>query len=116
MTDDELSPIVQHGYDLGTLDEVLGRLCQTDAERAALKRVLGLEQQDRAAADAFTPERPPAPETSEQCDHLARTREAVARYEARVASYPDDDPTPLLERERVLDLARRNLRRLEGGS
>lgn len=112
---DDLSSIVQHGYDLGALDEVLGRLCQTGAERAAIKRVLGIEQQDRAAADAFTPARPPVPDPRDEVDHLAHTREAIARYGAWVASFPDDDPTPLLERERVLDVARRNLRRLEGG-
>lgn len=113
MTDD-LSPIVQHGYDLGALDEVLGRLCQTDDERAAVRRVLGIEQQDRVAADAFTPPRPPASDPRDEFDHLARTREAIARYEARVASYPDDDPTSLLERVRVLKNARLNLERLEG--
>lgn len=112
---DELSPVVQHGYDLGALDEVLGRLCQTDAERAAIKRVLGVEQQDRTAADAFTPDRPPVPDPRDEVDHLAHTREAIARYEAWVASCPDDDPTPLLERERVLAKARSDLRRLEGG-
>ena len=112
MTD--LDPVVQHGYDLGALDTVLGRLCQTDEERAAIRRVLGVEQQDRAAIDAFTPPLPPDPDQLPQFDHLARTREAIDRYTAWVASYPDDDPTPLRERARVLRIAHRNLERLEG--
>ena len=111
---EELSPIVQHGYDLGAVDAVLGRLCQTDEERAAIKRVLGVEQQDRAAADAFTPERPPVPDPRDEFDHVARTREAITRYSAWVDSYPDDDPTPLFERQRVLRIALTNLQRLEG--
>lgn len=112
---DELSPVVRHCYDLNTFDGVLGRVCETDDERAAIKRVLGVDVQERAATDAFTPERPPQGETPPPVDHLDRTREAIARYSEWVESHPDDDPTPLLERERVLDLARRNLRRLEGG-
>lgn len=111
---DELSPVVQHCNDLATVDEVLGRVCHTEDERAALKRVLGVEHQDRAAADAFTPERPPVPDPRDEFDHTARTREAITRYSAWVDAYPDDDPTPLLDRQRVLRIALVNLQRLEG--
>lgn len=111
-----LDPVVQHCYDLGMVEQVLLRTCETDDEVAAVKRVLGVDKQEALAAEAYTPERPPVPETRPAFDHLDRTRETIARYQARVDSYPDDDPTPLLERERVLDLAKRNLKRLEGGS
>lgn len=112
---DELSPVVQRGYDLGTVEEVLGRVCQTDDERAALKRVLGVEDQERRVANAFTPDRPPLPEFRPQIDHHARAVAAVARYTAWVDSHPDEDPTPLPTRVRTLELARLDLHRLEGG-
>ncbi|MDV6299945.1 hypothetical protein R3P82_12580 [Dietzia maris] len=110
---DQTPPIVQHCNDLAALDEVLGRVCQTDTERTAIKRLLGVDMQERAASDAFTPERPPQPGVRDVFDHAAHTREAIARYTAWVDSYPDDDPTPLFERRRVLEIALSNLSRLE---
>lgn len=109
---DELSPVVQRAYDLGVVDEVLGRMCQTNSERAAMKRVLGVEDQERRVADAFTPDLPPPPEFRPQIDHYARATAAVARYTVWVHSHPDGDPTPLRERERALRSAQLDLRRL----
>lgn len=111
---DELAPIVQRGYDLGTVEDVLERMCETDEERAAMKRVLGVEDQELQVVDAFTPERAPLPEFRPQIDHHARAVAAVARYTAWVDSCPDSDPTPLPERERVLRKAHMDLQRLEG--
>lgn len=112
---DELHPVVQRAYDLNTVDEVLCRLCDNDNEVAAFKRVLGVQDQEVQVADAFTPERPMEPEFRPQVDHAAHARRAVDRYMAWVDSYPDDDPTTLAKREHVLQLARLDLQRLEGG-
>lgn len=109
---EELSPIVQHCNDLAAVDALLGRMCQTDVERLAVKRVLGVDKLDRVAAEAFTPERPPVPDMRQAFDHVARTEETIARYQVWVDSYPDDDPTPLLERQRVLRRAQLDLQRL----
>ena len=109
-----LDPVVQRAYDLGTVDEVLCRVCESDAERAAVKRVLGVEDQEARVAEAFSPPRPPLPEFQPQIDQFAVARDALARYTAWVDSHPDDDPTPLHARERALTLARKSVRRLEG--
>lgn len=111
---DPLDPVVQWCYDLGTVETVLRRSCESDDEVAAVKRVLGVDKQDQRAADAYTPDLPPVPNPRPSFDHTARTREAITRYSAWVEAYPDDDPTPLLERQRVLKIAQRNLQRLEG--
>lgn len=113
---DELHPVVQRAYDLNTVDEVLCRLCDTDNEVAAFKRVLGVQDQEVRAAEAFTPERPPRPAFRPQIDFVEHARRAVARYTAWVDSYPDGDPTPLPTRTRTLELARLDLQRLEGGA
>ena len=109
-----LDPVVQWGYDLGTVEHVLLRTCETDEEVAAVKRVLGVDKQDQRAADAYTPAPPPPPDPRPVFDHAARTREAITRYSEWVDAYPDEDPTPLFERQRVLRIALTNLQRLEG--
>lgn len=106
-------PIIARAADLDTLDAVLCRLCETDDEVASVKRVLGVEAQEQQVAAAFSPEPPSVPEFVPQIDHLERAHAAVARYAAWVDSHPDNDPTPLHERERVLRLARLDLQRLE---
>lgn len=107
-------PIIQQAADLDALDAVLCRMCETDGERMAVKRALGVDRQESRVADAFTPEPPPVPEFRPQINHLERAHAAVARYTAWVDSYPDNDPTPLKERHRVLHLAHLDLERLEG--
>ena len=119
MSEDTTQPgvdIIQQAADLDTIDQVLCRMCHTDEEIAAVKRVLGIEVEENRVTDAFTPARPPVPEFRPRVNHLERAHAAVARYTTWVDSYPDDDPTPLLERERVLKNARLDLQRLEGGS
>ena len=111
---DELAPIVQRAYDLNTVDEVLCRLCDTDGEVSAFKRVLGVEDQETQVSNTFTPELPLNPEFRPKVDHVAHAHRAVARYESWVASYPDEDRTPLAVRERALHLACLDLERLEG--
>lgn len=111
---DELAPPVRHGYDLNLVNGVLLRVCVDDDEVAALKRVLGLDRQEVLASDAYAPQPPPAPVGGSQFDHVQRTRDAIVKYSAWVASFPDDDPTTLLERERILRLAQLDLDRLTG--
>lgn len=111
---DELAPPVRHGYDLNLINGVLLRVCVDDDEVAALKRVLGVDKQEVLAADAYVPEPPPVPVAGSQFNHVQRTRDAIAKYSTWVASFPDDDPTPLLERERILRLAQLDLDRLTG--
>ena len=105
--------ITERADDLDIVHEVLCRLCESEDEIAAVKRVLGVEVQEKRVAQAFTPEPPPIPEFKPQINHLERAHAAVARYTAWVESYPDDDPTPLRERQRVLHLAHLDLERLE---
>ena len=111
---DDLAPPVRHGYDLNAIEAVLSRVCVDEAEVSALKRVLGVDRQEVIAAEAFVPALPPSPDPGSQFDHVQRTRDAIVRYSAWVDSFPDDDPTPLRERERVLRASRVNLRRLTG--
>lgn len=108
-----LDPIVQLSNDLDKVEVVLGRVCESDAELAAVKRVLGVEDQEMRVAGAFSPS-PQPPAFQSQIDHLAVARDALARYQAWVDSHPDDDPTPLRARERALVLARNSVLRLEG--
>lgn len=112
MTDD-VSPVVRRAADLDALDTVLCRLCESGDEVSAVKRALGVDREEARIADAFTPEPPPVPEFRPQVDHLERAHAAVARYTAWVDAHPDDDATPLHERERVLRLARLDLQRFE---
>lgn len=114
MSDD--NPIPQRVGDLDTVDAVLCRMCDNPDEVAAVKRVLGVVTQEQQVAQAFRPELPPPPPVGAAIDHLAHGRETVARYEAWVDSHPDDDPTPLRDRQRYLHLARRAVQRLEEGS
>lgn len=107
------NPIMERAADLDTMHAVLCRLCESDDEVAAVKRVLGVEAEEKRVMNAFTPEPPPIPEFKPQIDHLERAHAAIARYGAWVESYPDDDPTPLRVRERTLRLARLDLARLE---
>ena len=107
------NPIIERAADLDTLHDVLCRLCESDDEIAAVKRVLGVEAEEQRVTLAFSPEPPPIPEFKPQINHLERAHAAIARYTAWVDSYPDDDPTPLRVRERTLRLAHLDLARLE---
>lgn len=111
---DDLSPPVRHGYDLIAVDDVLCRICEDEAEVAAFKRVLGVDRQEVVASEAYAPPLPPDPYLGPQFDHVQRTRDAIVKYSEWVDSFPDGDPTPLRERERVLRSARVNLKRLTG--
>lgn len=103
----------ERAADLDMVDGLLKRVCASDEETQAVKRVLGVDTEEHRVALAFSPEPPPVPEFVPQIDHLEHARGAVGRYEAWVDSYPDDDPVPLRERQRTLRLARQDLRRLE---
>jgi len=107
------NPLIERAADLDTMHTVLCRLCESEDEIAAVKRVLGVEAEEQRVMNAFTPEPPPPPEFKPQINHLERAHAAIARYTAWVDSYPDDDPTPLRERQRVLHLAHLDLERLE---
>ena len=111
MSDD---PILRHVADLDTVDKVLCRLCKTPNEVAAVKRVMGVDRQERLAAEAYVPQLPPQTSFRPTVDYLAVARDSLTRYQAWVESYPDDDSTPLRDRQRALKLAVRSLERLEG--
>lgn len=100
--------------DVDLVEQVIDRVAETDDEAAAMRRVLGVQQEADALALAYAPEPPPPEVFQPQVDHLAHTRTAIQRYTAWVESYPDDDPTPLRVRERTLRLAHLDLARLEG--
>lgn len=111
---EHLDPNVQWCYDLNTVDALLSRLCESDDERAAAKRVMGVDRQERLAAEVYVPQLPPQTPFRPTVDYLAVARDALARYRAWVESYPDDDPTPLRSRERALRRARESVEQLEG--
>ena len=106
--------ILDRVADVDLVEQVIDRVAETPDEAAAMRRVLGVQQEADALALAYSPE-PPLPEVFvPQVDHLAHARTTIQRYTAWVASYPDDDPTPLRVRERTLRLAHLDLARLEG--
>lgn len=114
MSDDRTVP--ERVADLELVEAMLTRLAATDAEAGAARRLLGVDTEAEALSAAYAPDRPPPAPVGTGIDHAAHARETVARYSAWVASHPDDDPTPLTDRERALRLARFDLHRLEGGS
>lgn len=107
-------PISERVADVDLVEQVIDRVAETPDEAAAMRRVLGVQQEADALALAYSPE-PPLPEVFQpQVDHLSHARATIDRYTAWVAAYPDDDPTPLRVRERTLRLAHLDLARLEG--
>lgn len=97
--------------DLDLVEQMLGRIASPE-EADAARRVLGLDREADRLAAAYWPAHPPHVSVGLDFDHLAVAHAAVDRYTAWVASYPDDDPTPMATRERTLRLARRDLERL----
>lgn len=106
--------ILDRVADVDLVEQVIGRVTETEDEAAAMRRVLGVQQEADALALAYSPEPPLPPVFQPQVDHLAHAHETITRYTAWVEAYPDDDPTPLRVRERTLRLAHLDLRRLEG--
>lgn len=100
--------------DVDLVEQVIDRVTENPDEAAAMRRVLGVQQEADALALAYAPEPPLPPVFQPQVDHLAHARTTIDRYTAWVAAYPDDDPTPLRVRERTLRLAHLDLQRLEG--
>lgn len=106
--------ILDRVADVDLVEQVIDRVTENPDEAAAMRRVLGVQDEADALALAYAPE-PPLPEVFvPQVDHLAHARTTIDRYTAWVASYPDDDPTSLRVRERTLRLAHLDLQRLEG--
>lgn len=106
--------IPERVQDVDLVEQVIDRVTENQDEAAAMRRVLGVQQEADTLALAYSPE-PPLPEVFQpQVDHLAHARTTIQRYTAWVESYPDDDPTPLRVRERTLRLARLDLARLDG--
>lgn len=106
--------ILDRVADVDLVEQVIDRVTETDGEAAAMRRVLGVQQEADTLAMAYSPEPPLPPVFQPQVDHLAHARTTIQRYTAWVESYPDDDPTPLRVRERTLRLARLDLARLDG--
>ena len=106
-------PIPDRATDLDMVEAMIDRIAIDDTEASAARRVFGLDDEANRLAAAYSPEPPPPPVHRPDIDHAAHTREAITRYQGWVDSHPDDDPTPLRERERILHTARLALRRLE---
>ena len=105
--------ILDRVADVDLVEQVIARVAESDDEVGALRRVLGVQDEADAPAVAYSPELPLPPVFQPQVDHLTHARTTIARYEAWVESFPDDDATPLRARERTLRLARMDLARLE---
>lgn len=105
--------ILERVADVDLVEQVIDRVAETDDEAAAMRRVLGVQDEADELALAHSPEPPLPPVFQPQVDHLAHARATFDRYTAWVDAHPDDDPTPLPERERILRLARLDLQRLE---
>lgn len=106
--------IPERVQDVDLVEKVIDRVAESDDEAAAMRRVLGVQQEADTLAMAYSPEPPLPPVFQPQVDHLSHARATIDRYTAWVAAYPDDDPTSLRVRERTLRLARMDLARLEG--
>lgn len=102
--------------DITLVERMLDRVAATPREAAAAKRLLGVQAAaDRASLEWAPAPPPPPPLPLGQIDHVAHTLAAIAKYEQWVASYPDDDPTPLPRRRRALLLAYQSLQELQSG-
>lgn len=105
--------ILDRVADVDLVEQVIARVAESEAETAALRRVLGVQDEADRLAEMYAPEPPLPPVFQPQVDHLAHARATIARYVEWVDSFPDDDVTPLRVRERTLRLARMDLARLE---
>lgn len=105
--------IPERAQDVDLVEQVIARVSETDDEVAAMRRVLGVQDEADALTLAYSPEPPMEPVFQPHVDHLSHARDVIARYRAAVDSFPDDDPTPLRVRERTLRLAMMDLARLE---
>lgn len=112
MSDHDISELVR---DVDLVEQMLSRIA-TEDEAAAARRILGVEREANRLSVAFAP-RMPSPEfVGSGVDELTVARESLARYRSWVDSFPDDDPTPLVKRERAARLAAWSVERLEAKS
>ena len=98
--------------DVALVEQMLERIATPD-EAAAARRVLGVDRQTELLSRAYAPAPPPPSLAVGGVDLLVVAYDARARYAEWVASFPDDDPTPLHARERALRLAEASVVRLE---
>lgn len=102
------------GTDLNLTEAFIDKFADTPEQAEAVKKVLGVNSEVEKLADSYTPYLPfPEVPRMSDADVLAHAEQAIEQFTEWVASFPDDDPTPLKERERCLVLARRDLARLE---
>lgn len=98
--------------DIALVEQMLDRIAETPEEAAAAKRMLGVTAAAEKASQVWAPELPPEPVPEPvPVDHLSHTLKSIEHYEAWVASYPDEDPTSLPNRQHTLALAYRSLQR-----
>lgn len=100
------------GNDLRLTEEFIEKISDSPEQAEAVKKVLGFSEKVELVSREYTPDVPVYVHRS-TIDHLGRADEVIAHYQAWVDSYPDDDPTSLEERQRVLDKAKKNKTRLE---
>lgn len=98
--------------DLKLTEEFIEKMSDSPEQAEAVKKVLGVTDRAEMVANEYTPDRPTYIHES-TIDHIGRADEVIEFYQDWVDSYPDDDPTPLEERQRVLDKAKKNKIRLE---
>lgn len=100
------------GNDLKLTEQFIEKMSDSPEQAEAVKKVLGFSERAEQVAREYTPDQPVYIHKS-TIDHLGRADEVIEFYQNWVESFPDDDPTPLEERQRVLDKAKKNKIRLE---
>ena len=100
------------GNDLKLTEEFIEKMSDSPEQAEAVKKVLGFSEKAEQVTKEYTPDLPVYVHKS-TIDHLGRANEVIEHYQKWVDSYPDDDPTPLGERQRVLEKAIKNKTRLE---
>lgn len=102
------------GTDLNLTEAFIDKFADTPEQAESVKKVLGVTTEVERLAEAYTPYPPlPEPPRMSDADVIAHAEQTIERFTTWVASFPDDDPTPLPERERCLLLAKRDLARLK---
>lgn len=104
--------VTEQARDVDLVEQMLARIATPD-EAAAARRVLGIQREADRLTLAHSPKRPPLSPVGQNVDHLKVARDALDRYTAWRDSHPDDDPTPLRERERTVRQAVWAVKRLE---
>lgn len=97
--------------DLKLTEEFIEKISDSPEQAEAVKNVLGITKENERLIEAYTPERPTVHLAMDTYDRVEMAQRAVDRYTEWVESYPDEEPVPLAERQRVLLKAKKTLER-----